>query len=273
MISTANYLNSAYLQSVMHVKVPLQFVDLSFQECFYYWRHHDDDFFSIEEEFNRCLREYQPAISHPQLGDRLRIREWKSLRKSSEQPKQLLFQVLNMMPTKDSRHGVEKQDHFLHNLVVKPWKVHEEDTLMSPWGKGRTYLEAMYNLSHFEIVLDRPLHCSVLHLFKEGHLGLLLDISTADDLLFISEQLPKTERFLYFDGTIQTGNSPESCLQNAQRHSKAIDIRHTFGFIDSAFVTLAEESIDPTLKNVNAIIVDSIWDIYNNDLNGQPRPN
>ena len=139
--ATAPDSNSGGLEAVMHHPTQLTFVDVQFHECYYDNRNDDNDpFFSTESEFNRCLAQFQPLISDPRRGDCLRVQEWTSARKPQDSVSKVLLQVFHIMPTWLDSHGIQKKDHFLHAMVVKPWAVREEDSFMGIWGKGRTHL-------------------------------------------------------------------------------------------------------------------------------------
>ena len=246
-------------------EVPLTLVNIDFLETYYYYRNDDNDpYYSTEKDFKGCLAHFhQPNDKDAKQGDLLSVQEWKSLRRPKEKSIKVLLQVFNMMPIWLDKLGTQKENHFLHAVLVRPWHLCSEDSFMGFWGKGRTHLDRMLGqISSLFLVLDRPVNLSVSHLYKTGHIGILLELPFFEDLLARSKAFRRMPDFHWESSSPRVGQTKEEDQENRNKYIKASNIQHTFRFIDSSFVKLQSFAPDSDLVKVHALMVNDISEIF-----------
>lgn len=251
-------------------KIPLKFMTFDFHDCYYYWSHLDDEWYTQSQYFDRARKEFHPADHEPNLGELLSLQEWTTIRKPTEPPKHVLLQVIHAMPISVDTWGQQKPGQFLHALVVKLWAVREENSFMGFFGRGRTHLEGNKSPTCLYVVLDRPFHFSAIHLFKRGHLGLLLDLETADELLATAERSHLRVEVTFQYNTVRTGLTHNEATRNMGRHVKALNIRFALSYFQSCFVTLNQADQDPAQTDTSILLLDHVQDSFCNLMNGQP---
>lgn len=246
-------------------EVPLTFVKINFLETYYYNRNDDNDpFYSTAKDFQGCITHFhKPNDNEPKQGELLQIEEWTSLRKPKEPSNQVLLQVFNLMPTWLNKLGSQNGEQYLHSILVKPWTICDENSFMGFWGKGRKHLGRMIsNHTELFLALDRPVTLSVNHLFKTGHIGLLMDQAFYDELVTRSKNFRRVPNFRWTSSSSRVGLTKEEDLENRQNYIRASNIKHSFGFIDSSFVTLEHYSKDSDLSKLHAVIIDNLADLF-----------
>jgi len=254
----------------MYTRMPLKFVNLQFHDCYYVLRESDPPPEKIESSFENSFIYCQPLKADPSRGEVLRVQEWTSHRKPELPPDSYLVQVLHMMPAVIQGYGVPTKKAFVHCLVVKVWGVRPDYSFMGMYGKGRSHLEPVPDLRQLTLILNRPISHGVLHLYKKGHLGFMIDPFTLKELVTLSKLITKSLDSLACFYTIWNGLNEPEAIKNCEDHHQANSHLHVFSFFDSCFATISPASTEPALQDVDVILTSDLLMLTCFDVNGRP---
>ena len=233
-------------------RVPLIFLELDFQNL-YYIANGFYDRGAAEARFKAGVEMHHPDVSDYSSGSLLSLEEWVSPRTPTQPAKDVLLQVLQIMPFK-LEAPFDRSSLVLHEMVVKTWFC-QTDSFLGYWGKTRHCLTPA-KPQKILMMLDRAMSHSVVHCHKKGHLGLCLSLEAMDQLASSSEQLHEKLQWLVDQGmTAITGLSIEEAIQNCKEHMKALNLRHSvFDDVDLCFARVGDEVDAPMLANTNMLL-------------------